>query len=351
MTGKDYDDPDWELLLDQLSLDDMALMINLGGWQTAEIASVGKVATNDCDGPAGVNNFITGNTGTSFPAEVLMAQTWSKEMATKIGDAMGQEYEDLENWGWYGPAMDGHRSAFSGRNFEYYSEDGVLAGYFAAYQVNAAAEHGVYAYIKHFALNDQETNRCAFLLTFCNEQAMREIYLKPFELCVKNYEGTGLAVMSAFNWIGTVPANGSYELLTTVLRNEWGFVGMVETDYDGSYGYMISDHCVRAGNDLLLGFNYQATNVFTDTDAATCVLAMRQACKNILYTVGNSGAYTKSGDEGGMKPMTAMFLGIDIAVVVVVIAIEVILVVNYRKKYGKGAKITLETEPAETPQS
>jgi beta-glucosidase len=230
LTGADYDDERWDDLLDQLSIDDMALMINLGGWQTAKIDSVGKVATNDCDGPAGVNNFITGNYGTSFPAEVLMAQTWSKEMAAKIGDAMGQEYEDLENWGWYGPAMDGHRSAFAGRNFEYYSEDGVLAGYFAAAQVNAAAEHGVYAYIKHFALNDQETNRCAFLLTFSNEQAMREIYLKPFELCVKNYTGTGLAVMSAFNWIGTKPANGSYELLTTVLRDEWGFVGMVETD-------------------------------------------------------------------------------------------------------------------------
>jgi beta-glucosidase len=265
-----------------------------------------------------------------------MAQTWSKEMAAKIGDAMGQEYEDLENWGWYGPAMDGHRSAFAGRNFEYYSEDGVLAGYFAAAQVNAAAEHGVYAYIKHFALNDQETNRCAFLLTFSNEQAMREIYLKPFELCVKNYTGTGLAVMSAFNWIGTKPANGSYELLTTVLRDEWGFVGMVETDYDGSYGYMISDHCVRSGNDLLLGFNYQDTNVFTDTDSATLVLAMRQACKNILYTVGNSGAYTKTDDSSGLEPMTKMFLIIDIVVAVVLIAVEVILVIACRKKLRKN---------------
>jgi beta-glucosidase len=346
LTGKDYDDPQWEQLLDQLSVDDMVLMINLGGWQTAEISSVGKVATNDCDGPAGVNNFITGKTGTSFPAEVLMAQTWSKQMAAKIGDAMGQEYEDLENWGWYGPAMDGHRSAFAGRNFEYYSEDGVLAGYFAAYQVNAAAEHGVYAYIKHFALNDQETNRCSFLLTYSNEQAMREIYLKPFELCVKNYTGTGLAVMSAFNWIGTKPANGSYELLTTVLRDEWGFQGMVETDYDGSYGFMISDHCVRSGNDLMLGFNYQESNIFTDTDAATCVLAMRQACKNILYTVGNSGAYTKDTGSSGLKPMTVLFLCVDIGVVVVVAAVEVLLVLNYRKKYRKSASITVETEEA-----
>jgi beta-glucosidase len=330
LTGADYDDERWDDLLDQLSIDDMALMINLGGWQTAKIDSVGKVATNDCDGPAGVNNFITGNYGTSFPSEVLMAQTWSKEMAAKIGDAMGQEYEDLENWGWYGPAMDGHRSAFAGRNFEYYSEDGVLAGYFAAAQVNAAAEHGVYAYIKHFALNDQETNRCAFLLTFSNEQAMREIY-------VKNYTGTGLAVMSAFNWIGTKPANGSYELLTTVLRDEWGFVGMVETDYDGSYGYMISDHCVRSGNDLLLGFNYQESNIFTDTDSATCVLAMRQACKNILYTVGNSGAYTKAADSSGLEPMTKMFIIIDVIVAVVLIAAEVIMIIGCRKKLRKNS--------------
>ncbi len=334
LTGKNYDDPQWDQLLDQLSIDDMALMINLGGWQTAAVESVGKVATSDCDGPAGVNNFITGNYGTGYPAEVLMAQTWSKEIAGKLGNAMAQEYEDLNNFGWYGPAMNTHRSAFAGRNFEYFSEDSVLAGKFASEQVNAAAEHGVYAYIKHFALNDQETNRCAFLLTFSGEQAMREIYMRPFEIVVKNFDFEShkpLAVMSSFNWIGTKPADGSYELLTNVLRDEWGFVGMVETDFDGSYGYMISDHCVRVGNDLMLGFMQNASNQFTD-QSATAVLAMRRACKNILYTVGNSGYYTMNENTGGMDNMTRTFLIADIVIAAIGIGLFALVFVNWKKK-------------------
>ena len=339
LTGKPYDDPQWEKLLDQLSIDDMSLMINLGGWQTAAVESVGKVATSDCDGPAGVNNFITQKYGTGYPAEVLMAQTWNKELAARIGDAMGQEYEDIENFGWDGPAMNTHRSAFAGRNFEYFSEDGVLAGKFASAQVNAAVEHGVYPYIKHFALNDQETNRCAFLLTYSTEQAMREIYLKPFEIVVKNFDFAGmkpLAVMSSFNWIGTKPADGSYELLTTVLRNEWGFTGMVETDFDGSYGYMISDHCVRVGNDLMLGFMQNASNQFTN-QSATAVLAMRQACKNILYTVGNSGYYTNTEGEGGMDNMTRTFMLADIAICAISIAILAFVIARWLRK-KKAAK-------------
>ena len=260
---------------------------------------------------------------------------------------MGQEFADLNNYGWYGPAMNTHRSAFAGRNFEYYSEDGVLAGHFAAAMINAAAAKGVYGYIKHFALNDQETNRCSFLLTYSNEQAMREIYLKPFEIAVKNFQYQTLAVMSSFNWIGTVPAGMNYDLLTTVLRNEWGFRGMVETDYDGSYGYQITDHCVRAGNDLMLGFNAPGastpadffvtssanSNELTDIGSATLVKALRQSCKNILYTTGNSGFYTNGNpDEAGMDNMTKMFIGIDVGAAVVLIAIEAIVLVRWIKK-------------------
>lgn len=352
MTGKSYDDPDWDKLLDQLTIDDMSLLVNLGGWQTAAISSVGKIATFDSDGPAGVNNFITGNMGTIFPAETLMAQTWSKTLLSKVGDAMGREFSDLNNYGWYGPAMNMHRSAFAGRNFEYYSEDGVLSGRLAAEQVNAAAATGTYGYIKHFVLNDQETNRCAFLLTYSNEQAMREIYMRPFEITVKNFEYQNLAVMSSFNWIGTVPAGANYDSLTTVLRDEWGFRGMVETDYDGSYGYQIADHCVRAGNDLMLGFNAPGastpgdgfvsstanSNELTDTGAATLVIALRQSCKNILYTTCNSGFYTNgNADEQGMDNMTKMFIAIDVVAALVVIAIEVIVLMRWLKKKKAAA--------------
>ena len=337
LTGKEYDDPMWEQLLDQMSFDDMATLINVGGWQTAPISSVGKVGTSDCDGPAGLSNFITGAYGSAYPAEVLMAQTWNKEMAYEIGTSMGQEYADANNYGWYGPAMNTHRSAFAGRNFEYYSEDGVLAGKMAAGEINGAATKGVYPYIKHYAVNDQETNRCSMLLTYAPEQALREIYLKPFELAVKNYEGTSLAVMSAFNWIGTEPACANKELLNTVLRDEWGFRGMVETDYNGSYGYQITDHCIRNGNDLMLGFNGAASNVLSDK-SATAIKAMRQACKNILYTVGNSGYYTMNEQKGGgLTNMQKIFYGVDGATAAVVLLLLAIVLLRWNKK-RKAAK-------------
>jgi beta-glucosidase len=333
LTGKAYDDPAWDQLLDQLSFEDMATMINVGGWQTAPIESVGKVGTSDCDGPAGLSNFITGAYGSAYPAETLMAMTWNKDLAYEIGTSMGQEYQDANNYGWYGPAMNTHRSAFAGRNFEYYSEDGVLAGLIAASEINGAATKGVYPYIKHFAMNDQETNRCSFLLTYGPEQAFREIYLKPFELAVKNYEGTSLAAMSAFNWIGTEPGCANNELLNTVLRGEWGFVGMVETDYNGSYGYQITDHCIRNGNDLMLGFNGAASNVLSD-QSATAVKAMRQACKNILYTVGNSGYYTVNDQSksGGLSRMQKIFYGLDALTAAIVIIPLALVFMNKKKK-------------------
>ena len=337
LTGKAYDDPQWEQLLDQLSFDDMATMINVGGWQTVAIDSVGKVGTSDCDGPAGLSNFITGAYGSAYPAETLMAMTWSKELAYEIGSSMGQEYADANNYGWYGPAMNTHRSAFAGRNFEYYSEDGVLAGYIAANEINGASTKGVYPYIKHYALNDQETNRCSFLLTYSPEQAIREIYLKPFELAVKNFTGTSIAAMSAFNWIGTEPGCANNELLNTVLRDEWGFVGMVETDYNGSYGYQITDHCIRNGNDLMLGFNSAASNVLSD-QSATAVKAMRQACKNILYTVGNSGYYTLNDQSGsGLTRMQKIFYGADAAAAAVILIPMLFILIHWFKKRKKAA--------------
>ncbi|MBR3368058.1 MAG: glycoside hydrolase family 3 C-terminal domain-containing protein [Lachnospiraceae bacterium] len=327
--GKAYDDPAWDQLLDQLTFEDMATMINVGGWQTAAIESVGKVATSDCDGPAGLSNFITGAYGTAYPAEVLMAQTWNTDLIYEMGEKMAQEYVDANNYGWYGPAMNTHRNAFAGRNFEYYSEDGVLAGKMAMAECNGAATKNVYPYIKHFALNDQETNRCSFLLTFASEQAIREIYLKPFEIATKGFTGTSRAVMSSFNWIGTEPSCANDNLLQNVLRGEWGFVGMVETDYDGSYGYMISDHCVRNGNDLMLGFAMAQSNVFSDT-SATATKAMRQACKNILYTVGNSGYYANGDPADAPDKMDQLFKKINLGAGIVILAIFGLALLMFR---------------------
>ena len=331
MVGLDYNDEKWDSLLDQLSFEEMTTLINVGGWQTAAVDSVGKIATSDCDGPAGLNNFITGAVGSAYPSEVLMAQTWNKQLAYEIGQSMGQEYADANNYGWYGPAMNTHRSAFAGRNFEYYSEDGVLGGHLAANQVNGAAEKGVYAYIKHFALNDQEINRISVLLTFSSEQAIREIYLKPFEIAVKDFTGTCRAVMSSFNWIGTIPSCANSHLLNNVLRDEWGFVGLVEADYNGSYGYMVTDSSIRNGNDLMLGYGRAQSNVLAD-QSATAVKAMRQASKNILYTVANSGYYADGNPVGGMTNMTKIFVTVDVIVALLIIAIEAILIIRYLKK-------------------
>ena len=185
LRGVDYDDAQWDSLLDELTISDMDTMIAIGGYQTSAASSVGKIMTVDCDGPASINNNFTGIGSVGFPSAVMIASTWNKNLALKFGESIGKMADEMEVSGWYAPAMNTHRSAFAGRNFEYYSEDGVLSGYMATNAILGAEEYGVYAYMKHFALNDQETNRTEMLCTWANEQSIREIYLKPFEMSVK----------------------------------------------------------------------------------------------------------------------------------------------------------------------
>lgn len=342
LTGKEYDDPLWEDLLDQLSVDDMIDMVNLGGFQTVAVDSIGKVGTLDSDGTSGLNDWYIGVYGTAYSTELLIAQTWNKELAYRIGEAEGQEYADCRIFGAYAPAMNIHRSAFTGRNFEYYSEDGVLSGHIASNTVNGMTAKGVYPYIKHFVLNDQETNRCTLLLTYSDEQVIRETYLKPFEMCVKNYDGKSLAVMSSFNFIGDRATGANPNLLNNVLRDEWGFRGMVLSDWNGSYGYQITDDFVRNGNDAMLGFGTHKSNEITNT-SPTMVLAMRRAAKNILYTVANSGNYTVPDPNADKMPnMTKLFIGIDAAVAVVSLGIMALVLVRYFKK---RKRVTIEVVP------
>ncbi len=338
MTGKDYDDPMWDDLLDQLSVDDMINMVNLGGFQTVAVDSIGKVGTQDSDGTSGLNDWYIGVYGTAYPTELLIAQTWNKDLAEKVGEAEGAEYADCRIFGTYSPAMNIHRSAFTGRNFEYYSEDSVLSGMIALNTINGLSTKGVYPYIKHFVMNDQETNRCTMILTYSDEQAIREIYLKPFEICVKNFEGQSLAVMSSFNFVGDRWTGANPNLLNNVLRDEWGFRGMVLTDWNGSYGYQNTDDAVRNGNDAMLGFASKESNKITNTSSATLVKAMRQACKNILYTTVNSGNYTvPDPDAGKMSNMTKLFLEIDITSGVVLVGAMAIVLVRFFKKKKKSA--------------
>ncbi len=330
MVGVDYNDAQWDTFLDQLTVSDMDSLIALGGFQSVAVSSIGKVQAIDCDGPASINNNFTKQGSIGFPSAVMIAATWNTDLAHDFGTSIGKMADDMNVSGWYAPAMNIHRSAFAGRNFEYYSEDGVLSGAMAANAIMGSQEQGVYAFMKHFALNDQETNRTSMLCTWSTEQAIREIYLKPFEKCVKDADCH--AVMSAFNYIGTTYAGSCPELLIDVLRGEWGFVGMVLTDYYGVYGYQDADRLIRNGGDFCL-VNYDTeTNHLTDTTSATALVSARQACKNILYTVANSRAYYEENLNPGMPGWEKLMIGVDVVLFAGLAAVELLVV---KKGYAK----------------
>ena len=329
LRGVDYNDPKWDDLLDQMTIDEMQQTIGFGGYQTAAVSSIEKVRTNDCDGPASINNNFTGVGSVGFPAATLIGMTWSKELAYSFGDSIGEMANEMDTSGWYGPAMNIHRTAFAGRNFEYYSEDGVLSGVMASNAIKGAQEHGVYAYMKHFALNDQEGNRTSMAATWSNEQAIREIYLRPFEISVKDADCH--AVMSSFNYIGNRWAGGCSELLKNVLRGEWGFVGFVETDYFGVYGYMTADQGVRNGSDLMLcttGNDFNTVTVLTNSSKQ----ALREASKNILYTVVNSRAYAEENLNPGMPKWKIIMIGADVIVALLIVGLEYTAIKGYKKR-------------------
>ncbi len=330
LRGAAYDDPQWDTLLDQLTLDDMNNMIALGGYQTLAANSVGKIATVDCDGPASINNNFTSKSSIGFPSAVMIACTWNVDLAERFGDLIGKMADEMNVSGWYAPAMNLHRSAFAGRNFEYYSEDGVLSGIMASKAVQGAQEHGVYAYIKHFALNDQETARSNMLCTWSNEQAMRELYLKPFEIAVK--DGGAGAVMTSFNYIGVRWSAGTPALCKTVLREEWGFRGFVITDYFGPMHYMNADLAIRSGNDIMLVAYPTEHNFVKDQSSATGVQAMRTACHNIMYTVVNSRSYNEENMNPSMENWVKAAIVVDVLCAAAAIGLEVLIMKGYRKR-------------------
>ena len=313
LRGKDYDDPMWDQLLDQLSVDDMDNLSANAGFGTQAIDSVGKIALTDLDGPASLNNTFTGVGSIGFPCSTAFACTWNVDLASAFGDMIGRMAHDMDASGWYAPAMNIHRSAFGGRDFEYFSEDPLFSGAMASSEIAAAREQGVYAFMKHFVLNDQETNRNNMVCTWSNEQAIREIYMKPFEMSVK--DGDTGAVMSSFNYIGPVYAGASSNLLNNVLRDEWGFRGMVLTDWYGDFGYQNGDQLVRAGNDAMLA-TFESSNHVT-VRSASGVQALRTAAHNILYTAVNSWKYA-DGEPKAQTPVWQVATYVGIAVVAVI---------------------------------
>ena len=329
MRDADYDDPRWEKLLDQLTVDEMANMIAMAGYQTAAMDSVGKVATLDFDGPAAINNNFTGVGSIGFPIEVVIASTWNKELAQAWGECMGKISQEMGAEGWYAPGMNTHRTAFGARNYEYFSEDGVLAGNMGAKAVEGARKYGVYSYIKHFALYE---GNAKMVSVWSNEQAIREIYLKPFEISVK--QGGANAVMVSWSFLGDKWTGESSNLMNTVLRDEWGFRGMALTDFfrNNGHGFMNADAALANGVDAMLStFNGEENNV-ANPEHPTSVLQMRNACKNVMYTVVSSWAYDGKHKETGMETWKKMAIGIDAVIAVFMAGMEVLVIRGYKKR-------------------
>ena len=329
MRDADYDDPRWEKLLDQLTVDEMANMIAMAGYQTAAMDSVGKVATLDFDGPAAINNNFTGVGSIGFPIEVVVASTWNKELAQAWGECMGKMSQEMGAEGWYAPGMNTHRTAFGARNYEYFSEDGVLAGNMGAKAVEGARKYGVYSYIKHFALYE---GNAKMVSVWSNEQAIREIYLKPFEISVK--QSGANAIMVSWSFLGDKWTGECSNLMNTVLRDEWGFRGMALTDFfrNNGHGFMNADAALANGVDAMLStFNGEENNV-ANPEHPTSVLQMRNACKNVMYTVVSSWAYDGEHEETGMENWKKAGIGIDIVIALFMAGMEVLVIRGYKKR-------------------
>ena len=340
MLGKDYDDEGWEAILDCLTVEEMYDMVRLGGWQTAQISSISKPMSSDQDGPAGISGeLIMSNVDCmGYPIQVIMASSWNTELSEETGKCVGEDGLAVNVQGWYAPGAGTHRSPYGGRNFEYYSEDGYLAGAICAAEVSGVQSKGMYVYLKHMVLNDQEDRRYG-INTFCTEQALREIYLTPFEMAVKDADARG--IMAAFNGIGGVWCGANEALLTNVLRNEWGFHGIVVTDYaTANEGYMYPDMGLQAGCDLWLNSDAEKYVYDTANASATFVNALRNAAHDILYTVVNSSAMNGIDDNVQVVKIMPLWqkwlIAFDAAMAVIILG-GVFLIVRRCKK-NKAAK-------------
>ena len=313
--GLDYDDPTWDALLDQLTVDEMAATIALSGYQTPAIESIGKVQNVDCDGPAAINNNFTGAGSIGFPIEVVITCTWNHELAYSWGEMMGKMSKEMNATGWYAPGLNTHRSAFTARNYEYFSEDGVLAGWMTADAVRGAHSQGVYSTIKHFAMYDSNGK---MVCAWATEQSMREIFLKPFEIAVK--EGGADAAMESWAFIGNKWVGEISALNNDILRGEWGFRGFIVSDFfrNNGHGFMNADMALANGVDAMLSTFEGGPNQVTDKTAASNVQYMRTAMHNILYTTANSWIYDQA-NQGGIEGWKLAFYVADAAIAAIVI--------------------------------
>ena len=251
--GASYDDERWDALLSQMTRSEAADLAGHGPTGAAPaINSIGLPSLTAFDGPSQIGGFTSaGYRTTGYPNATVMAQTWNIELIMNFGTALGKEGLTRGVQGWYGPAVNMHRSPFGGRNYEYYSEDSYLSGTMCAAAMRGAKNAGMFCYLKHLALYEQESNREA-LFTWLSEQSLREIYLRPFEIALKEEDGSMSGLMSAYGRIGAVWTGGSESLITGVLRNEWGYHGAIITDYSDNPSYMHMGQALRAGGDRFM---------------------------------------------------------------------------------------------------
>ena len=290
LRGVSYGNDAWSALVSQMSANDLDQLVRIGGYATKKIDSIQLPATVDKDGPAGISStLVGGKNGMGYPPGIVLASTWNDDLAKEFGAAVGEDSLSLGTTGWYAPSMDIHRSPYSGRNFEYYSEDGVLSGDMGASVVTGAQSKGVLVTIKHFALNDQETNRMGGAV-FANEEAIRELYLKPFEISVR--QGDAHGVMVSMNRIGARWTGGDPHLMTDVLRNEWGFHGLAITDQASFSVFAYEDmrEGLAAGTDLWLNSDASLWKLTSAQTTPTVLDNEQRAAHDIAYAIVNSNA-------------------------------------------------------------
>ncbi len=288
----------WDDLLDQVKFNEMAKLIGQTYHATATVKSVGKPATKDENGPQGITATLTGgSSSTSYTSEDIMAASFDPAIAEAVGRSIGNDCLMANRKaysGIYGPGANIHRTPYSGRNFEYYSEDPFISGKTCAAETAGIQSKGVYVYNKHFAFNDQETGRDG-ICVWTNEQAAREIYLQAFEYPIA--DANAYCVMTSFNRLGAIWAGGDYNLITNILRNEWGMPGFALTDFSNNNNFMDVVQGLLAGGD---GWDCNDAAKWTEKlktyeNDPQVVTAMREATKHILYTVANSNAMNGIG--------------------------------------------------------
>lgn len=293
-----YDDERWEELMMGCDEEEMIALINNGAYHTLAMEGVGLPATIHGDGPSGFTCFMSKeqvNGTCQYVSEPVMASTWNIDLMTELGEAIGEEgtigdkatgqpYSSI-----YAPGVNIHRSPFGGRCSEYFSEDPFISGMMGAAEVQGIQSRGVLPTVKHFVANEQETHRSiGGDLSWVSEQALREIYLKPFEYTVKLGETRG--IMTSFNRIGTRWTGGDYRLLTEILRNEWGFNGLVICDFNTIPQYMIPRMMFYAGGSLDLATQQSAMWTDCDTSDAGDAIVLMRAVKDVMYALVNSNA-------------------------------------------------------------